>query len=698
MSLKNHLLVCAISIAAVFSIACDSEILVTKVDPTKPGSQRTDGVLFSLPETVVVADVPMTKVSSSPGIFYKWTEFFYPELTTDDFISEPKTAFKIGAPTFTTRGQTDPNNVYIAHIKSKKFETKTLLLEMTEDGIVARTEATAKDETIDIVTSSLKTAASIAAPLLHLGAGGTEANLASPKVDATFEESFKKELTAQELALYESLDDSYKDFLRNHFGYDFLLYIATKENDDGTVRSANIEFFLTLNKKQRDVIIHKPRGTLKCVEGEAGTLCLAPDVKIELVKAKLAYDKIQVLRQKRETFLGETTPPQVGNSANLEFRLKELDAQIKATEQTYFFGSPAETSATAKFEFKPSTAAPIQRLFTYAAGGRKPGICVVTESPGVFKASWPRNLKGDCHDANYLIQMGDLRDAKAFVKRLKDQAPADLVSVYLFNNFTAGLQGLLTAATGQDKPQIRERLLKRLIAELQTVVNGANIYNAALFSNVELSGSSLELLAELNSLLALPLPLSPTDAARLISIVPQLNRTLLEDAYTDELFRQGAWASREVLLSVDSSANGFAQTVATASLQEPGKRSFPFRIAAPALVRVSDAGTEKGRSELRIAQFGPVQTLPASLGGRRSSYKITYHDSTGAIKIFDMASDALIQKQNVTDLTDAATTLRDSESARLKRETELLELKKKKLDAEKALKEAQGEPSPTPSP
>ncbi len=63
-----------------------------------------------------------------------------------------------------------------------------------------------------------------------------------------------------------------------------------------------------------------------------------------------------------------------------------------------------------------------------------------------------------------------------------------------------------------------------------------------------------------------------------------------------------------------------------------------------------------------------------------------------------MASDALIQKQNVTDLTDAATTLRDSESARLKRETELLELKKKKLDAEKALKEAQGELSPTPSP
>jgi len=67
--------------------------------------------------------------------------------------------------------------------------------------------------------------------------------------------------------------------------------------------------------------------------------------------------------------------------------------------------------------------------------------------------------------------------------------------------------------------------------------------------------------------------------------------------------------------------------------------------------------------------------------------------------VFDMSADALIQKDNVKDVTDAVTTLRDSEAAKLERDTKLLELKKKKIDAEKALKEAVKEqPSPTPEP
>src|SRR6185295_18709854 len=126
-------------------------------------------------------------------------------------------------------------------------------------------------------------------------------------------------------------------------------------------------------------------------------------------------------------FLAELTPPQVTNSTNLEFRLKEIDAQIKSTEQTYFLGSPAETSATAKFEFTPTTAIPTQSLFTYAGGGPSPGICTVSpEAAGVFKAIWPRSLKGECRPANQFIQTGDLRDAKGFIRRLRVRAPTDL--------------------------------------------------------------------------------------------------------------------------------------------------------------------------------------------------------------------------------------------------------------------------------
>jgi hypothetical protein len=153
-------------------------------------------------------------------------------------------------------------------------------------------------------------------------------------------------------------------------------------------------------------------------------------------------------------------------------------------------------------------------------------------------------------------------------------------------------------------------------------------------------------------------------------------------------------------LKVDTPPPGFAQAVQAAQLSQPGKRGFPYRVPALTIARLFANNAERGRSDVRIAQFGPVQTLPASLGGRRSSYKITYYDESGAIKLFDMSADALIQQSNVTDITDAATTLRDAETTRLKRETEILKAKKDKLDAEKALRDAQkaAEPSPSRSP
>jgi hypothetical protein len=699
MFVRKPLLVYLLIVAVLLSTACESEVLVTKVDPTKPGTQRTNGVLFSLPRTVVIAEIPLTKTSLSPGNFARWTPFFYPELTTDDFVTEEKTTFKIGAPTFTTRGQTDPNQVYIAHIKAKLFETKTLLLEMSEDGIVARAEATSKDDTIDIITSSIKTATSFIAPLLPVGAGAREADKTTALTDGSLEGSFKKALTEQELALYESLDPSYRTFLKNHFGFRFLLYIATKESIAGTVKPANIDLFLTLNQKQRDFIIALPHATVPCDSGDPGSTCLNPDVLRDLVRAKQAYDAILELRRKRENILAEATPPQVTNSANLEFRLKEIDAQIRTTEQNYFLGSPAETSTTARFEFTPTTAIPTQSLFTYAGGGPRPGICTVSpETAGVFKAIWPRSLRGDCHAANHFIQTGDLRDAKGFIRRLRVRAATDLVSIFLYSQFPMILQAAINGSSDTDAPQVREQLLNQLLPQLQAIINGLNIYNPGNFANVRLSPSTLDLQAELARLQAMPAPLPPADAARLVSIVPQINRSLLDDAYPAELFRQSSWTTRAVDLAVNLPANGSAGTVTTANLIETGKRSFPYRVAAPGIARISDGGTEKGQSELRIAQFGPVQTLPAATGGRRTSYKITYHDATGAIKTFDMASDALIQQKNVTDITDAATNLRDAEAARLKRETELLELRKKKLEAEKALKEAQGEPSPSPTP
>lgn len=742
MSQKQLLLVLSIALIVNFVTACESETLVTKVDPSKPGSQSTDGVLFSLPETVIVTEIPLTKVDAKPGLFHEWTEFFYPELTADDYVTEETSAFKVGTPTFSSRGQTDPNNVYIAHIKAKAFETKTLLLEFNEDGIIARTEASSSDNTIDIITSTAKTLASFVAPLLPIGAGAniasesireksvncqtkeTEARAADEKADAAEaraaasltpknqkaaatarneanmaaeaaercdENHFKEQLTERELALYESLDDDYKQFLKDNFGYEFLIYVARKDSAGSTLKSANIEFFFSLSEEQRKFIEDLPRANKPCTWTSAG-FCLSSPVKIKLLKAKAVFDKIQELRQQREELVGKQPESLIATSATLEFKLKELDGQINGLEQTYFLGTSSETSAASRFEFKPAAGglAQSQPFFTYAAGGPKPGICAVTpEVAGIFKAVWPQKFgSASCHATNYLFEPGDFRGLEKMRTRLYAVRPGapplpagatpDLVSTYLYSQLAPGTRNLL-----QNKPktpQERNALLTALIPDLNAVLtNGASVYNAALFANVKLSAATLDLLA-----------------AGVPAQITQLNRSLLDDAYSDEIYRHKIRSAHQISLNVDAVSPGFATTVQTAALTQPGKRSFPYRVAAPTLVRLMDDANEKGRNGVRVAQFGPVQTLPARLGGRRSSYKITYYDATGAIKIFDMSSDALIQKQNITDLTDVATTLRDDEAAKLRRETELLELKKKKLEAEKALKEAQGQPSPTP--
>src|SRR4051794_13986957 len=95
MLMKKLISICAL--VALLS-ACGTKTLVTKVDPSQTG-RPADGVLFSLPETLVLAEIPVSKISSSPGMFSDWTEFFYPELSSDGYVSEEGTTFKLGTPT-----------------------------------------------------------------------------------------------------------------------------------------------------------------------------------------------------------------------------------------------------------------------------------------------------------------------------------------------------------------------------------------------------------------------------------------------------------------------------------------------------------------------------------------------------------------------------------------------------------------------
>jgi hypothetical protein len=106
-----------------------------------------------------------------------------------------------------------------------------------------------------------------------------------------------------------------------------------------------------------------------------------------------------------------------------------------------------------------------------------------------------------------------------------------------------------------------------------------------------------------------------------------------------------------------------------------------------------------GVSELTIAQYGKIISLPAKSSGRTSSSNIILDEATGALKNYTASSSPLLDENTIKDAKAIAQTVIDASDpvAKKKRELELLQLQnqinteRKKLDGANA-----PQPSPTP--
>lgn len=566
-----------ILLVAASSFGCfESKTVVTRVKPHVAGQPRSkmNGVMFALPRTVVKVDVPVLRERLSPGQFYALSPFFFPG---ERFIKaaplptpipapsdDAGVVFSLDEPKFGVRGKPDPEETFMVSIRGGRFETKTLLLDVTEDGIIAKAEAESKDETIDFVTQGLQSVATIAAPLLPFGADDVDlladinrAILRNPKLaervsdknqrlnkeeaKKLLEDAFFEQLTPREKLIYLSLPDEYKEFLRNEIRFDYLLQLSETER----------EFFWGLSKAQRDYF-----------------RALTPEQKAELPRAKVAYNKVQGFINRREELV--RSEPQPGSPPEtLATKLKEIDGYIKSFKQSFFIGAKSQVSWTGNFEFDPTPAQLEVRLFNYS---ETEGIC-------------------------------------------------------------------------------------------ETITNGIG------------------------------------------------NRTIKPPPHF--MFKRNAAnptcdSSRGVILRIDVPAAQLANNLVRANFDDSGERGFYYRVPAKVTallleesqVQQHDDPTSAGgqgprftrdevaREGLSVAQLGHTASLPASTGGRRSSYKVVYYDATGAVRTFNIGSDALIQKSNAEDVEATLTELRDAEVKKLKRDTERLKAEKDKIDAQDALKKA----------
>src|SRR5262249_14352721 len=137
--------------------ACfESKTVVTRVRPAAAGPEM-NGIFFALPRTVVKVDLPVVREVKKAGQFSKLSPFFFSGeafvLGKNEKIKstelEPKLDkapkegkyYSLDDPKFSTRGEPDPEQTFMVNIRGGRFETKTLMLEVTEEGIIARAEA-----------------------------------------------------------------------------------------------------------------------------------------------------------------------------------------------------------------------------------------------------------------------------------------------------------------------------------------------------------------------------------------------------------------------------------------------------------------------------------------------------------------------------------------------------------------------------
>ncbi len=160
----NRRLVAVLMAVAVLA-ACSAKIVVVPIpsDSTLPA----DGVIYALPNTVVRVNVKVNQTEYRGAPYAKFAAIFAPGGTRaceDPACTkekEKKFSLQEGA-TFETRGEPDPNNVFLVKFTSGGVIDQSLSMTWNETGLVSAATAEVTNRTSDIVISSIKLVAGLA--------------------------------------------------------------------------------------------------------------------------------------------------------------------------------------------------------------------------------------------------------------------------------------------------------------------------------------------------------------------------------------------------------------------------------------------------------------------------------------------------------------------------------------------------------
>ncbi|MGB8507556.1 MAG: DUF4831 family protein, partial [Pyrinomonadaceae bacterium] len=335
--------------------ACfESKVITSKVNPVSPGSSPKDinGVFYALPRTVVKADVPVNRKNKQPGAFSVYTPCFFPG---ESYVVRKGSEFAIDADKikFDTMFIPDTEEVYMIKTKGGMFETRNLEMTLTESGVLVKASAEVSNDTIDIVTGTVKTGAGLLAKALPV--------FLSKAADATLDPE-------QEKCRVRSVADWVEEL-------DIVASGIVAYDADGNPISIN-EGMLATDKRFPEAL--RDKAVFKDGFG----------------KAKQVFDQIGEFSDRRTSILGAqpSDVPQVAtsNADSIKLVLEELDKTVESMKKNYFFGDEATLTWNASFRLNPSNPGKLSiDLFKLS---KEHGVCQVLVNQGAGTRLDPRFL------------------------------------------------------------------------------------------------------------------------------------------------------------------------------------------------------------------------------------------------------------------------------------------------------------------
>lgn len=156
----------------------------TKVVKKNAVKANNFGITYSLPQTSLVVDAEVTKVTCKAGPYYQYAEKY---LGVKDAVTEDKVYYELGKITLLNKGIPDPDNTYIVEFKAGTVAPYAYL---TEEGLLCsiNAEYTPDDSELDAVKrrkpapEKVNDASVFSEELLRAGSTAKQAEVAAKQI------------------------------------------------------------------------------------------------------------------------------------------------------------------------------------------------------------------------------------------------------------------------------------------------------------------------------------------------------------------------------------------------------------------------------------------------------------------------------------------------------------------------------------